>query len=729
MKKCFLFAVLLGLSAVTAAAQVNGGIIEERLDSAVVIVSRAGALTPMAYTMTSREDLRGKNPSWSLPMAVSLAPSVVVTNENGTGLGNSAMTIRGVKGSQINVTLNGITLNDSESQEVFWVNIPSLTAIISTVQIQRGLGTSASGSGAFGASINMDTGFVTPDPFASADISYGSFNTGVATVSAGSGLLPSGFYGSIAWSEGATDGYIERGFVRSRSIFAVLGYLKGNNSFRFTYLMGRQRSGITWDGIDPETYKVNRRYNPAGEYLDGEGNICYYPNQTDNYIQQHFQLNHTMGFGDGFVWSNTFNYTDGYGFDEYYKQDKKYSSFNIPLAGRGDVINRKEMKNDYFVYSSNLRYKTGIFNATAGFNAALYHGRHFGSVVDLPSYPDFDKDSFNAGYAWYNNSGIKREISAFVRGEYLLNPHLNAYADLQIREIGLEMYGNDSDNAPVNYSALWPFFNPRAGITWTDCIHSKAFVSVAIGHREPGRSDIKENVKGEISPIKPEKMLDLEVGYEWRGDRLEASADVYLMEYRDMLLETGKLSDSGYAIKDNVPYGYRRGIELSASWKAASWIRLDGNMTLSRNIIKDYVSHVYVSGTANSVRDFEWGNTEMLMSPSLVGMVRTVARPWDRASLSLDWKYVGKQFIDNTMRKEMEIPAYNTANISFTQSFPLRFGTVMLTAYVNNLFNRLYYASGWRYEEIGATETEPSVYLGIYPQAPLNATLKVSLFY
>ena len=326
MKKTVLTAALAVLC-VCAGAQAP-----ERLDSAVVSASRAGDHTPVTHVDVGREALQASNPMNSLPMTLKLLPSVVTYNEGGTGLGNSAMTIRGSKGSQVNVTLNGITLNDAESQEVFWVNIPALTAILSGVQVQRGLGTSANGAGAFGASVNMNTAFVTPDPAFRWDLSVGSYGTILTTVSGMSGLLPSGLYFSVAYSAGRTDGYIRNAGVESASLLGVIGWLKGRNSLRLTYLMGDQKSGMTWDGISPEMYATDRRYNGAGEYVDDAGNTRYYPNQTDNYAQHHLQLNYTRRLTDRLTWANTADYTRGDGYDEYYKTGRKFAVFGYPFS-------------------------------------------------------------------------------------------------------------------------------------------------------------------------------------------------------------------------------------------------------------------------------------------------------------------------------------------------------------------------------------------------------------
>ena len=290
----------------------------EKLDSAVVSTSRAGDSTPVTYTMVSRRQLHEANPINSLPMTLALQPSVVSVNEGGTGLGYSKMTVRGSKGSQINVTLNGITLNDAESQEVFWVNIPALSSILSSVQLQRGLGTSASGPGAFGASINMSTASVASDPHAAVDLGYGSYGTFMATASAGTGLTRSGIYFDFAYSRGLTDGYIRNAYADVQSAFAVLGWMDEKNSLRLTWLYGDQHTGITWHGIDLDQYELDRRYNPAGEYYDQYGNVRYYDNDTDNYTQHHLQLNYTRQMTDRLLWTTTFNWTKGDGYYENY---------------------------------------------------------------------------------------------------------------------------------------------------------------------------------------------------------------------------------------------------------------------------------------------------------------------------------------------------------------------------------------------------------------------------
>lgn len=732
MKRLLLVAACAAVSALAFAQQEK----VERLDSVVVSASRAGKKTPVTYTNVGKDALRAADPQASLPMALNLLPSVVTYNEGGTGLGNSAMTIRGSKGSQINVTLNGITLNDAESQEVFWVNIPSLTALISSVQVQRGLGTSANGAGAFGASINMNTAFVSPDPWARAEWSLGSYDTFITTVSGSSGLSDKGLYASAAYSRGTTDGYIRNAFVQSQSAFMALGWLGNGQSLRFTYLMGKQRSGITWDGIDLEQYNKDRTYNGAGEYYDDLGNTYYYPNQTDNYAQHHLQLNYTRALSGNLAWATTLNYTRGDGYDEYYKRNKKLKNYGISdpsgtAPAKSDLTYRKLMDNDLLVLNSDLRYRTDALNITGGVNISRHRGGHWGEVLWVKAFgdqqPSYGQDD------WYRADGLKYDIGSFVRAEYSPLAWLTAYADLQYRGVKYTLSGKDDDwleygSNPADifdYSRFWNFFNPRAGVTvasgpW------KTYLSLAFGHREPGRGDIKENIKGEGADIVPEKMLDLELGWSYEGKAFSATSNLYLMEYWDMLLETGRLSSSGYAIKENVPRAWRRGLEASLSWKALPWLTADANATLSLNQIADYTAYVPFEDYSDT-HPVHYGKTTMLLSPSVVGMARLSVVPCSGAVIAANVKYVGKQFVDNSMREEMAIPAYATVNLSASKAFEIGRSVLTVSAYVNNLLNNLYYASGWRWESYDPASDTVYSGMGVYPQPPVNFMFKTSL--
>ena len=709
--------------------------IVDKLDSAVVSTSRAGESTPVTYSMVSREQLQTAGPSNSLPMALALQPSVVAVNEGGTGLGYSKMTVRGVKGSQINVTLNGITLNDAESQEVFWVNIPALSSLLSSVQVQRGLGTSASGSGAFGAGINMSTSSVSLEPYASVDLGYGSYNTFTATAAAGTGKGKKGFYLDFAYSKGLTDGYIRNAYADVASAYAALGWMNEKNSLRLMWLYGDQHTGITWNGIDLQQYEKNRRYNPAGEYYDAYGNVRYYDNETDNYTQHHLQLNYTRLLWERLMWTSTFHWTNGDGYYENYRPSGISGQYGFSQNFTGDFIVREALLNNYFVLNSDLRYRSDVWNITTGFTLSDYDGDHIGQV----RWSDYLGDDYDySSHGWYLNNGRKKEANVFVRAEYGPLDWLTAYADLQYRGVWLKMEGPEDDNVPLDYSTNWQFFNPRAGLSFRWSGKQKAFLSAAVGHREPGRADIKENIKNawlsdqpDVA-LKPEKMLDMEFGYSFNAEKVSAAVNVYLMEYWDMLLETGKLSNVGYAIKENVDRGWRRGLELCASYEPLKWLRTDANITLSSNKIRDYKEYVQNVDTYDNwvmtgrTTMYEYGNSTMLMSPSVTGMMKLTFIPWKKAAVSIDGKYVGMQYLDNTMTLSRSIPSYFVSNLSVSHTFDLNRGSLGLALYVNNLFNNMYYADGWCWKNIIEEDGALVDGIGIYPQAPVNYMLKAS---
>ena len=716
---------------------------EERLDSVVVSASRAGKNTPVTYTMISGKKLRESSPLNSLPMSLNFQPSVVTSNEGGTGIGYSKMTVRGSKGSQINVTLNGITLNDAESQEVFWVNIPALGNILSSVQLQRGLGTSASGAGAFGASINMSTASVKAEPSGWVDISRGAWNTMTTSAGLSTGLLRHGFYADFVYSKNSTDGYIRNAYGDVQSALAVLGWMGEKNSLRLTYIMGNQHTGITWGGISKSQLEKDRRYNSAGEYYDSFGNVHYYDNETDNYTQHHLQLNYAHQFNQAWTWTTTLNYTKGDGFYDQYKAGKKLTKYGlsspVEIDGvsykKGDFITLKSMDNSYYVINSDLRYSKNALKVDMGVSASLYDGDHFGTVKWCSLLGDLD-------HQWYTNNGLKKDYSAFARAEYSFSDAWTTYLDLQYRDISLNMSGLDDEFSDLKYSTTWSFFNPRAGVTFTPAAGHKAYLSAALGHREPGRSDIKEviesnNAGGDRRELSPEKMLDIELGYEYTSSRFAAGVNLYAMEYWDMLLETGRLSSVGYAIKENVGRAWRRGVELYANWSILPQWSVFGNLTLSTNKIKDFTAFVTSYDNMNDWNptgqlEEHYENTTMLLSPSVISSVGTGVRPFygysplEDLEFSFNGKFVGKRYWDNTACSDRSLPAYFVANASVSQTFKFKTGNnVKLGLYVDNLFNADYCADVWVARYYFEAEKAYSQDEGLFPQAPISCMLRL----
>lgn len=497
----------------------------QQIDSTVLSETLLSHNTPVTYAVIDGSDLVSNNPQNSIPMSLSSEVSVVSTSEGGTGLGYTNMRIRGVGGYHTNVTFNGITLNDAESQEVFWVNIPALQNIVGEIIIQRGLGTSSNGPGAFGASINMKSTPAGMHPSGHIESGYGSYNTFTSSVKASTGILRNGFFAQGAYCFERTDGYMENASAKVQSIFGETGWRGKDDSVRLIFLQGIQHSGITWNGVPIEIYENNRRYNSS-------------IGDTDNYSQEHLQMNWIHMFGPRSSLSLTLNHTGGKGYYEI-SSDKDWLDNSLGAA-LGE-----------FSYSGiRIRCKSGIY-------ASSYKGRHYG--------PQYDNDA------------SKKEIDFFVRAEADVLSNLIAFADLNLRGISYTMNGPDEYSNMLDYGFCHSFFNPRCGLTWKTGRNSRLYGSFAIGNREPSRADIQSNPY-----VEPERLQDFEAGYEINRRNFSFGINLYWMKYKDMLLETGVLDDAGYAIKENIPEGNREGIEFSATYRF-SFLEIKGNLTCSSN--------------------------------------------------------------------------------------------------------------------------------------------------
>lgn len=719
----FLFLLLLSVSVpgnhhkVSGPDKGPGDGITDRLDSIVVTASRAGHDTPVPHVTLSRAELKSAGASASVPLALNLQPSVVATSEGGTGMGYTALRIRGVTGSQTGVSLNGIPLNDAESQEVFWVNMPAVAGYLGSVQIQRGLGTTACGPGAFGASVNMVTG--RPFEETRAELSYGSFNSFTGSVSAP--LVRKGRFSMAgAYSYQRTDGWIRNAFAGNHSAYATARWDGGEDSFAATLLLGHQHTGITWEGIPMSVYlSGDLTYNPAGEYLAPDGTVKYYGNQCDNYRQIHSQIQWKHDFREGLRLETTLNYTDGYGFYEQYKQ----------AFSPEDAVTRDILDNGFWALRSELARASDRFDLNVGFFASRYGGGHKGLAVPSTAVVGTSVP----GGCWpdaselYFNDAVKSEADAWVRGEWRPVRSVTAYAELQLRVVGHRMKGPDEYAQLLDIERVWPFVNPRVGLSWRPSSVHRLYASAALGHREPGRADLQAS-----AGVKQEKLLDFEAAWEYSRDAFRMSSGLYSMEYFDMLLETGRLNDAGYAVKENTPRAWRRGLELSAAWNPAGELELSGNMALSTNRIRKYTAYV-------DRYDEDWnflGQKEesysfvpILLSPSAVASLSARWHPeWMLDGFCLNGKYVGSQHWDNTGSGERRVPPYFVCDFSAGHTF--RFGgrspvSLSLRLDCKNLLGARYYAYAWvwRAEVAG----EPYQTEGLYPQAPRTFALTASV--
>ena len=710
-------------------------IVTSKLDSVVVQSTRAGKNTPVAFSKINSTQLRSMSPLNSVPMALSLMPSVVSSTEGGNGLGYSSMRVRGSDASRINVTINGIALNDAESQEVFWVNLPALSGFLSDIQLQRGVGTSVNGAGAFGASINMQTVKPSSDAYGSADLSVGSYKSVVSSIAAGTGLLPGGYYADVKYSFATGEGYIRNAKSRLNSLYTTLGWRDAKTDLKLNYMFGDQKTGITWNGVPREMLEIDRRYNPAGEYKDAAGNIRYYDNETDNYTQHHFQLFFSRELSSNLSITSSLNFTKGDGYYENYKANKKFSSYGLPSQvvngvtyKKSDLIIRQLMDNMFMSASSSLIYSSDKYQSTSGISYSRYIGDHIGRVL----WSMYNQNISNE-HMWYFNDARKTDFNIYSRHELKATKWLYLYADLQFRRVALNMDGPDKDFVSLLYKKHYNFFNPKFGLTFDLSKSSKLYASVAIGRKEPGRADIKESIKaGKADLVKPERLTDYEFGYMYSGEKLTLAANVYMMEYKDQLVPTGKLSETGYVIKENVPHSYRRGIEFSAAYSPAPFIRFDGNLTLSKNKIIDYTSWRDLYDNPNDWTPMPQTNrffstTNIAYSPECVSAASMTISPDKHTKLMLNAKYVGKQYYDNTSDENFSIPSYYVMSFNASRAFKIkREGDFTLSLFVDNLLNRKYFSNAWVYNAGFADGSALYIEEGLFPQAEINFNIKAS---
>lgn len=751
MKKVFLLLLLTFVSATgyhTAAHSAitpTQGVLPDSLDhvqleEVVVSGTRAGAQTPVSYTNISSADIKKQNAARNIPAILQNTPSLVSFTEDGLGVGNTFFRIRGTDATRINVTLNGMPLNNPESQEVYWVNLPDLSNSLQNIQIQRGVGTSTNGSAAFGASISLQTTGARSEAYGEASTAVGSYGTFLSNIAAGTGIMGNGLSFDARFSRVLGNGYIRNGSVDHTNLYAALSHYTPHQLIRLSYLKGVQHTGITWEGVSDEQMQdsvYGRRYNPAGEYTDEAGNRLYYDNETDNYYSDIVQLTLTRELNRDLVLNGGLSYNYGYGYYENYREDNDFSDFGLPaqtLEGvtyeKSDFIRRKLMENDFYVANLGFSYTRERLTIIFGGMYSYYDGDHYGR---LP-WVKFNQ-TVAENHEWYRNVGRKAEVNLFTKADYQLNEKISLFGDLQFRQINYRFSGTDDDLMDLTGKFTYDFFNPKAGINLQLNSRSRLYASAAVGQREPLRADLKDGIKGEsVNPIQPERMIDYELGYRYQGDGgVHLGANLYYMDYHNQMVQTGKLTDIGYKLMENVKESYRAGLELEAAlplWK--NKLRLDANATFSRNKIRDYTAWFDHYDNQN---DWGWegqlsrayGTTDISFSPSMVSAMGVTWQPTSALYLNLMNKYVSKQFMDNTSDDAKAIDAYFVSNLSAGYTFQKSpVGTFNLQLFVNNLFNREYVANGWAATDTFADGSSIN-WIGYYPQATRNIMARLTI--
>ena len=697
----------------------------------IVRGSRAGARTPMAHTTVGSDELRERDMTRDMPYLLALTPSVVETSDAGTGIGYTSLRIRGTDASRINITLDGIPLNDSESQQVFWVDLPDLASSTGSIQVQRGVGTSTNGAGAFGASVNISTETPPAEAGAAADISYGSFSTSRLTAKAWTGMLADRFSMMVRASQIKSDGFVDHSKADITSAMVSGIWSAPSDMIRFNVITGSQKTGISWWGVPAEILPDNRRYNPAGEYTDNNGVTRYYEDETDVYAQNHYHIFHTHLFPGRVSLNTGLHLTTGRGYYEEQKSDRDPEEYGItgflpyePAITETDMVQRKWLDNLFYGVVWSLLKQGSVAEWTLGGALNRYDGDHFGNILWM-EYPG----NIIPGYEWYRNNGLKDEVNVYGKVNTAVSATVNAFIDLQLRNIRYRFEGPDDDLRDLGGTHSFLFFNPKAGLFWSNGSGSEAFVSAAVAHREPTRADYKDAAGDPAATPGRERLTDFEGGYTFSRSGYALGVNLYYMWYRDQLVPTGKISTTGYPIMTNVPESYRTGVELSGSFKPSHAVSLKVNTTISRSRIREFRNYYYNYNTDDWSEEYlfaDLGTVDIAYSPRVTGSAELEINPVKNLSFSMTGKYVGRQYFDNTMSPDRTIDPYFVSNLSASYGIKIRKeGELTVRFIVNNLFNTLYEnnAYGGMWTEDGAEKT----WAYYFPQAGINYTAGISL--
>ena len=702
-------------------------------EEVVVQANALSAKSPVAYSDLSKNNIEKDNTGQDITYMMSLTPSMVVSSDAGTGIGYTGINIRGTDVKRINVCVNGIPLNDPESHGVFWVNMPDFATSVQNIQIQRGVGTSTNGAGAFGATINMQTSVLNEDPYAEIASSAGSFSTFKNTVSFGTGLLKKHFSFDARLSKINSDGFIDRAFSDLKSFYISGGWYSKAGILKLTIFSGKEITYQAWNGVPKvrlnndgqgmQTYLDNWLYSQEEyDHMLNSNNRTYnyytYENEIDHYQQDHYQIHYSKELAKGLFINAAVHYTYGRGYYEGYKSDKKFSSFALPVfvlnndtVKRTDFITQKWLDNDFYGGLASVRYVKGKLDFVAGGGYNNYQGDHFGKIIwaKIVTFNDSTKN-------WYNGNGDKTDINVFAKASYQISNKINVYGDIQFRNIDYKITGNDDDLREIGQSNSYNFFNPKAGITFNPTSDQKIYLSFGTANREPSRSDFTDADSGKIP--RPEKLMDYELGYIFSRSSFFAGINVFYMDYKDQLIMTGQINNVGSSIMVNVPESYRSGIEIEGAAKISDKINLNANCSFSSHKILNYTEYVDDWDNWTQVsKSIE--KSDISFSPNVVAGASVVVEPIKKLYADLRFKYVSRQYIDNSSSIERSLDPYYTSDFILSYKLiPKWTAGIELQFKIVNLFNHEYETYAWAYRYIlGGEEFTMD---GYFPQAGRN---------
>lgn len=680
------------------------------LKEVMVSSVRAKDKNPITYTNVSKEEIAPRNLGQDVPVLLQYLPSVVSTTDAGNGVGYTYIRVRGSDGSRINVTLNGVPFNDSESQGTFFVNLPDFASSLESVQLQRGVGTSTNGAGAFGASLNMATKSYQEKAYAEISNSFGSFNTRKHTLSFGTGLH-NNFEMNGRISNIASDGFIDRATSNMFGYFFNANYVKESTLIKFLAFGGKEKTYQAWYGIeDPEKLKNDRTFNPAGMYFDEFGNMKFYDNETDNYWQNHFQLHWTEKWSEKWISNAALHYTIGKGYFEQYKEDADLTDYNLPAFNGNsisDLVRKRWLDNDFFGATFSLNYKTAKTDLLFGGAANRYLGLHYGEVVWTQNYiPNPNR--------YYDNFGNKDDVNFYTKASYNLTNKLNLFADLQYRMVFYDATSTKFDDVNDTFR----FFNPKAGLNYQLNDKNAFYGYFGIANKEPRRDDYENGA------VKPERLFDYELGWKYNTKKVKLYANAFYMRYNDQLVLTGDLNDVGSPIFTNSGKSYRLGLEVESTIALTDKLILNPNFTLSKNKNEDF--YYEINGAVQNL-----GNTNIAYSPDFIFGNRFSYLPVKGLQLSLLSKFVGEQYMGNIDSDVSKLDSYFINDFNFSYDWKINKGikSIVFSGLVNNIFNVEYESNGYFYtyddDSSGSTITYGGA--GYYPQAGINFLFGLSL--
>lgn len=680
--------------------------IEEVLISGV----RAKDKNPITFTNVSKAQIAPRNLGQDIPVLLNYLPSVVTTTDAGAGIGYTYMRVRGSDGSRINVTLNGVPFNDSESQGTFFVNLPDFASSLESIQLQRGVGTSTSGAGAFGASLNLQTKAAQQNSYAEIANSIGSFGTKKHTLAFGTGLH-NNFEMNARISKIKSDGFIDRASSDLFGYYFDANYITKNTIIKAIAFGGKEKTYQAWNGLeDEEKLKNDRTYNSAGQYTDEFGNTQFYDDETDNYWQNHFQLHWNEKFSSKWQSNLALHYTLGKGYFEQYREDENFSDYVLPDFNGNtstDLVRKRWLDNAFYGTTFSLNYKNTTTDIIIGGAANKYEGKHFGEVVWTQYYvPNSNK--------YYDNFGNKNDVNFYSKASQQIGK-FNVFADLQYRMVFYE--ANSIKFNDVNDT--FRFFNPKAGITYTLNTASSIYGYFGIANKEPRRDDY------ESGSVKPERLQDYELGYKFKNKKTSLNINAFYMRYKNQLVATGALNDVGSPVFENSGKSMRAGIEIEAALQLASKFVLQPNITLSTNKNKDF--YFERDGVLTNL-----GNTNIAYSPNMVIGNAITYSPIKMLQISLLTKYVGEQYMGNIDAEKSILPDYTTSDLNINYEWKINKGikSIVFSGLINNIFDRTYESNGYFYT-YNDNWSGPGIStiegVGFYPQAGINFLIGMNL--